>query len=221
MIMPDKNGKKWLILFPVLSLLLGVTAALQSCLYPRLGAPAGTCILLVIMTATTLGLALHFFGKARKEEADTRISGLDQQQLTQQMLQTQAQLASLQSQINPHFLYNTLESIRSKALIHDENEIADMVEASGPINPVNTTQIGALVSGEILKIYVDYNSEVKKGDLMAVIDQTQILASLEEAKASLSSAKESYASAKKAYDLAKLNYERYQTLYKKNYSFAF
>ena len=96
-------------------------------------------------------------------------------------------------------------------------DIVDIVEASGPINPVNTTQVGALVSGEILKIYVDYNSEVKKGDLMAVIDQTQILASLEESKASLSSAKESYASAKKAYDLAKLNYDRYKTLYEKNY----
>ena len=98
-----------------------------------------------------------------------------------------------------------------------KGDIADLVEASGPINPVNTTEVGALVSGEILKIYVDYNSEVKKGDLMAVIDQTQILASLEEAKASLSSAKENLASAQKAYDLAKLNYERYKTLYKKNY----
>ncbi len=96
-------------------------------------------------------------------------------------------------------------------------DIADLVEASGPINPVNTTQVGALVSGEILKIYVDYNSEVKKGDLMAVIDQTQILASLEEARASLSSAKESLSSAQKAYELAKRNYERYQVLYKKNY----
>ena len=96
-------------------------------------------------------------------------------------------------------------------------DIADLVEASGPINPVNTTQVGALVSGEILKIYVDYNSEVKKGDLMAVIDQTQILASLEEARASLSSAKESLASATKAYELAKLNYQRYQELYKKEY----
>ena len=64
-----------------------------------------------------------------------------------------------------------------------KGDIMDIVEASGPINPVNTTEIGALVSGEILKIYVDYNTEVKKGDLMAVIDQTQILASLEEAKA--------------------------------------
>lgn len=99
----------------------------------------------------------------------------------------------------------------------EKGDIVDIVEASGPINPVNTTQVGALVSGEILKIYVDYNSEVKKGDLMAVIDQTQILASLEEAKASLSSAKENYASAKKAYDHAKLNYDRYKTLYEKNY----
>lgn len=98
-----------------------------------------------------------------------------------------------------------------------KGDIADLVEASGPINPVNTTQVGALVSGEILKIYVDYNSEVKKGDLMAVIDQTQILASLEEARASLSSAKQSLASATKAYELAKLNYQRYQELYKKEY----
>lgn len=99
----------------------------------------------------------------------------------------------------------------------ERGDIVDIVEASGPINPVNTTQVGALVSGEIQKIYVDYNSEVKKGDLMAVIDQTQILASLEEAKAALSSAKESYASTKKAYDLSKLNYERYKALYEKNY----
>ncbi len=99
----------------------------------------------------------------------------------------------------------------------EKGDIADLVEASGPINPINTTEVGALVSGEILKIYVDYNSEVKKGDLMAVIDQTQILASLEEAKASLSSAKQSLASATKAYDLAKLNYQRYKELYKKEY----
>ena len=96
-------------------------------------------------------------------------------------------------------------------------DIVDMVEASGPINPVNTTQVGALVSGEILNIYVDYNSEVKKGDLMAVIDQTQILAQLAEAKASLSSAKENLESAEVSYRLAKKNYERYEALYKKNY----
>ncbi len=99
----------------------------------------------------------------------------------------------------------------------ERGSITDIVEASGPINPVNTTQVGALVSGEILKIYVDYNSEVKKGDLMAVIDQTQILASLSEARASLASAKENLSSAEKSYEIAKLNYERYQSLFAKNY----
>ncbi len=99
----------------------------------------------------------------------------------------------------------------------ERGRIVDMVEASGPINPVNTTQVGALVSGEILKIYVDYNSNVKKGDLMAVIDQTQILAKLEEAKASLASAKEALQSAEVSYRLASKNYDRYKSLYDKEY----
>ena len=99
----------------------------------------------------------------------------------------------------------------------ERGNIVDMVEASGPINPVNTTEVGALVSGEILKIYVDYNSEVKKGDLLAVIDQTQILAQLAEARASLSSAKENLSSSEVSYRLAKKNYERYQSLYEKGY----
>jgi len=46
-----------------------------------------------------------------------------------EMLDKQAELAALQSQINPHFLYNTLESIRGYALIDDNNDIAKMVEA--------------------------------------------------------------------------------------------
>ena len=41
----------------------------------------------------------------------------------------QSDIKALQSQINPHFLYNTLDSIRGKALMHNQNEIADMTEA--------------------------------------------------------------------------------------------
>lgn len=185
--MQDKNGKKWLILFPVLSLLLGIAAALQSCLYPRLGDPSGTCILLVIAAAVTLGLALRIFGKARKEEADTRISGLNRQQMAQQMLQTQAQLASLQSQINPHFLYNTLESIRSKALIHDENEIADMVEAlahlfrynigKGDISATLTQELNNIQNYLTIQNYRFRNKfrlEVDLGEIDALADQYRI-----------------------------------------------
>nr|QGT50712.1 RND transporter [uncultured Elusimicrobia bacterium] len=98
-----------------------------------------------------------------------------------------------------------------------KGDIVEMVEASGPINPVNTTTVGALVSGEILKILVDYNTPVKKGDLMAVIDPTQTQADYNQAEASLSSAKENLAAAKISYDLAKLNRSRYQELYAKEY----
>ncbi len=115
------------------------------------------------------------------------------------------------------FFFSAPAAPQYKTAVVKRGDIVDIVEASGPINPVNTTEVGALVSGEILKIYVDYNTEVKKGDLMAVIDQTQILASLEEAKARLSSAKESLSSADVSYRLAKKNYERYQALYEKEY----
>jgi len=48
---------------------------------------------------------------------------------TTQILYTQAQIDALQSQINPHFLYNTLEEIRGLALINDQYDISDMTEA--------------------------------------------------------------------------------------------
>lgn len=98
-----------------------------------------------------------------------------------------------------------------------KGDIEDIVEASGPIAPVNTTEVGALVSGEILAIYVDYNTQVKKGDLMALIDPTQIQANYDQAVASLSSAKEELESAKMTYNLAQINLKRYQSLYDKEY----
>jgi len=98
-----------------------------------------------------------------------------------------------------------------------KGDIEDLVEASGPINPVNTTTVGALVSGEILQILVDYNSPVKKGDLLAVIDPTQVQAEYDQTVANLSSAKENLAAAKISFNLATLNRSRYQELYAKEY----
>lgn len=58
-----------------------------------------------------------------------RISTIMSGESTAKMLSTQASLFALQSQINPHFLYNTLETIRSQALKKNVDEIADMTEA--------------------------------------------------------------------------------------------
>ncbi len=64
----------------------------------------------------------------QKDAGDSRRGRASEEQLAQQMLRTQAEIAALQNQINPHFLYNTLETIRGKALLHDEEELAEMIE---------------------------------------------------------------------------------------------
>ena len=67
-------------------------------------------------------------------------------ELTANLLRQEARLAELQSQINPHFLYNTLESIRGFALMKDETEIAKMIESLAILFRNNTRKIGMLVS---------------------------------------------------------------------------
>ncbi|HEV8538162.1 MAG TPA: efflux RND transporter periplasmic adaptor subunit [Bacteroidota bacterium] len=59
------------------------------------------------------------------------------------------------------------------------------VRATGTINPVQTVQVGSQVSGILLKIFVDFNSEVKKDQIIAIIDSTFLYASVKEARANL------------------------------------
>ncbi|MBI4547310.1 MAG: efflux RND transporter periplasmic adaptor subunit [Ignavibacteriae bacterium] len=64
-------------------------------------------------------------------------------------------------------------------------DIVVQVRATGTIKPVQTVQVGSQVSGIIAKINVDFNSEVKKGQIIAVIDSTFLYASVKEAQANL------------------------------------
>ena len=59
------------------------------------------------------------------------------------------------------------------------------VTASGTVNPQNTITIGSQSSGTIAEIYVDYNSKVKKGEILARIDPSQLQAQLDQANATL------------------------------------
>ena len=72
--------------------------------------------------------------------------GYSRQEMALKILEAQAQMDSLQSQINPHFLYNTLESIRSKALLHDEEEIATMTETLARLFRYNINRNGTKAS---------------------------------------------------------------------------
>lgn len=93
--------------------------------------------------------------------------------------------------------------------------IRNSITASGTVSPVDTVAVGTQVSGIIDKIYVDFNSPVKKGQILAVLDTKNLTSQLNSAKANARSAQANLQSAKAslAYQLA--NYNRYKTLYKK------
>lgn len=95
--------------------------------------------------------------------------------------------------------------------------IIESVEASGIVNPVQTVDIGTQVSGTIKEIYVDYNSQVKKGQLLAQIDPSLFQAQVDKARSDLNAAKANYEKSKTMLEYEKKNYERYARLYTKNY----
>lgn len=86
--------------------------------------------------------------------------------------------------------------------------ISNLVTCTGSLEPITEVEVGTQVSGRVEKIYVDFNSEVSKGDLLAELDQT-VLAS------TLASAQSSMASAKSQLDYQEKNFERFKVLYEK------
>lgn len=98
-----------------------------------------------------------------------------------------------------------------------KNTIVQVVEASGTINPVKTVNIGSQVSGLIKEIYVDYNSEVKQGQLLAQIDTSLFEAQLQQSVASIANAKANYQKILAVMENDKKTYNRYKNLYARNF----
>ncbi|WP_167596166.1 MULTISPECIES: efflux RND transporter periplasmic adaptor subunit [Leeuwenhoekiella] len=69
-----------------------------------------------------------------------------------------------------------------------KGKVTTMVTATGTIEPLTEVEVGTQVSGEVEKIYVDYNSTVTKGQLLAELDKTNLIAALQQANASYSNA---------------------------------
>lgn len=97
------------------------------------------------------------------------------------------------------------------------NTIVQVVEASGTINPVTTVDIGAQVSGKIVEIYADYNSEVKKGQLLAQIDTSLFEAQLQQSIANIANAKANYEKILAVTENDRKTYVRYKNLYARNF----
>lgn len=71
----------------------------------------------------------------------------------------------------------------------DKGDITQTVTATGTVSAVTTVQVGSQVSGIISKLYVDFNSKVKKGDLLAELDPTPFQAQVEQQQAAVTKAK--------------------------------
>ena len=90
----------------------------------------------------------------------------------------------------------------------ERQDIHTTITATGTIEPVTSVTVGTQVSGIVSKLYVDYNSVVKKGQVIAELDKTNLISELNTSKANLASAQSSL-----SYEQA--NYNRYKTLYEK------
>lgn len=86
--------------------------------------------------------------------------------------------------------------------------VGNYITATGTIEPVTEVEVGTQVSGIIDRIYVDYNSVVKKGQLIAEMDKVTLQSELQSAKAT-------YGGNKAEYDYQKKCYERKRILYSK------
>lgn len=108
-------------------------------------------------------------------------------------------------------LYNVLAPSKSAKIIVEttvasKGDVTTMVTATGTIEAITKVDVGTQVSGVVEKIYVDYNSEVKAGQLIAELDKTNL-------KAALSQAQAAYDNAVNERDYKKSIFERQKSLY--------
>lgn len=96
----------------------------------------------------------------------------------------------------------------------DRGPITAIVTATGTVNPVISVQVGSQVSGKIAKLFADFNSVVKEGQVLAQIDQKPFQARVSQARAAVKSARGNLAKAKIAVAQRKLERDRMATLRK-------
>ena len=96
--------------------------------------------------------------------------------------------------------------IEAKTVIAKKADVTTMVTATGTIEPIKQVEVGTQVSGVVEKIYVDYNSVVKEGQLVAELDKTNL-------KAAYTQAQASYDNTVSQRNYMKTIYDRQQTLY--------
>lgn len=103
---------------------------------------------------------------------------------------------------------------RTEAL--GKGDIEALVVTTGTLNPLRLVEVGSQVSGKIDKLYVDFNSQVKEGQVLAELDQSLLRAKIDQNNANYLSAKASLEKARVTLDNLQKKHERAKTLFGKN-----
>lgn len=106
-------------------------------------------------------------------------------------------------------LFGNDQELEFRTYVVDNYTVENNVTATGTIQPLEQVEVGTQVSGEIDKIFVDYNSVVKKGQLLAELDKSNLLENLLQAEASVTSAESEL-------NYAQSSFERTEELYNNN-----
>lgn len=106
-------------------------------------------------------------------------------------------------------LFGNDQELEFRTYVVDNYTVENNVTATGTIQPLEQVEVGTQVSGEIDKIFVDYNSVVKKGQLLAELDKSNLLENLSQAEASVTSAESEL-------NYALSSFERTEELYNNN-----
>jgi HlyD family secretion protein len=103
---------------------------------------------------------------------------------------------------------NKKEQVEWRTSKVEKGDIRVTVRASGTLNAVTTVQVGTQVSGIIKNIYVDFNSEVREGQVIALLDTTLLAQAVEDARAALRRNEIQVNQAKREYDRTKQLYDQ-------------
>ena len=91
----------------------------------------------------------------------------------------------------------------------DRGDIVQVITANGTLSPLTVVQVGTQVSGTVYKVHVDFNDEVKEGQVLAELDPALLQATVKQSEANLENARATL-------ELAKNNVARTEALFKRN-----
>ena len=115
------------------------------------------------------------------------------------------------------YFLNTREGeIQYKTVPVVRSDLRSTIQATGTLNPVETVDVGTQISGTIKELYFDYNSRVKQGQLIAIMDSASQSAEVAQAQATVASAQADVLNAQAALDVAAKDLARTRELAKRD-----